>query len=146
MALSKPLSSSQEDYLEAILRLVQKNRVARVKDIAEALGVRMPSVTSALKQLKERQMIRYEKNSFITLTDEGAACAAEVDERHRTLVLFLESVLMVQEAEAETTACRIEHAIGMDISRRIGSLTENFTSNFVTGDKELAAWKKIMNS
>lgn len=145
MPFSKPLSSSQEDYLEAILRLVRSNRVARVKDIAEALGVRMPSVTNALKQLKERQLIRYEKNSYITLTPEGASLAAEVDERHRTLVHFLEKVLLLPDGEAETTACRIEHAIGMTVSRKIGRLTDYFTKSLITEEAKRSEWTEIMN-
>ena len=57
------LTPSLEDYLEAILRLERKNRVARVKDIAVLLNVQMPSVTGALKNRRARERVNSEKNS-----------------------------------------------------------------------------------
>ena len=59
----RQLSTSLEDYLEAIIRLEKANRVARVKDIAGALNVQMPSVTGALKTLRDKGYVDYERNS-----------------------------------------------------------------------------------
>ncbi len=54
-----------EDYLETILLLERANKVARVKEIAERMSVQMPSVTAALKALKTRGLVEYEKNSSL---------------------------------------------------------------------------------
>ena len=69
------LSASIEDYLEAIGHLEKQNRVARVKDIAERLNVQMPSVTGALKVLRGKGLVNYERNSYITLTEDGLKVA-----------------------------------------------------------------------
>jgi DtxR family Mn-dependent transcriptional regulator len=133
-----------EDYLEAILTLESTHRVARVKDIAEALNVQMPSVTSALKTLKERGMVNYEKNSYIMLTDEGHTVAESVIQRHFAVAGFLQKVLCMPTAEAQDTACRIEHVITPDTAHRLQNLTGYIESHIRDGDMDSAAWEKII--
>jgi DtxR family Mn-dependent transcriptional regulator len=86
------LSESLEDYLETILDLEKTNKVARVKDIAEKMGVLRGSVTGALKNLAEKKLINYEPYSFITLTRKGATIAREITRRHEVLKDFLHNV------------------------------------------------------
>ena len=105
------LSENLEDYLETILVLQKENTVARVKDIAERLGVRSGTVTSALRSLSEKKMINYKPYSFITLTDKGQAIAEEILRRHNVVKDFLQSVLLLEEEKAEENACRMEHAM-----------------------------------
>ncbi|WP_321991433.1 metal-dependent transcriptional regulator [Marispirochaeta aestuarii] len=124
------LTQSLEDYLEAILFLEKKNRVARVKDIAEALKVQMPSVTGAVRILKEKGLVDYEKNSYITLTNSGAKIARSIYNKHQIVQRFLSEVLMVKEDEAESIACQIEHAMPGSIAARLESFTD-----FVLSDK-----------
>ncbi|PIE05043.1 MAG: iron (metal) dependent repressor, partial [Spirochaetales bacterium] len=107
----KDLTPSMEDYLEAILILEEKNRVARVKDIAEMLSVQMPSVTGALKSLKSRGLVNYEKNSFINLTPSGMETAQAIFYKHKILVEFFSKALGLEGKHAEEEACLIEHAI-----------------------------------
>jgi DtxR family Mn-dependent transcriptional regulator len=106
------LSESLEDYLETILDLENTNKVARVKDIADKLGVLRGSVTGALKTLAEKDLINYEPYSYITLTRRGLAIAREVSRRHTVIRTFLENVLLLEPERAEANACRMEH--GMD--------------------------------
>jgi DtxR family Mn-dependent transcriptional regulator len=106
------LSESLEDYLETILDLEKTNKVARVKDIAEKMGVLRGSVTGALKNLAEKNLINYEPYSFITLTRKGATIATEIARRHEVLKDFLHNVLLLDPEKAEQNACRMEH--GMD--------------------------------
>jgi DtxR family Mn-dependent transcriptional regulator len=106
------LSESLEDYLETILDLEKTNKVARVKDIAEKMGVLRGSVTGVLKNLAEKNLINYEPYSFITLTRKGATIAAEIARRHEVLKDFLHNVLLLDPEKAEQNACRMEH--GMD--------------------------------
>jgi DtxR family Mn-dependent transcriptional regulator len=105
------LSDSLEDYLEIILSLEKQNKVARVKDIAEEMGVLRGSVTSAMKKLGENDLINYEPYSFITLTPKGAAIAREVTRRHEVIKDFLINVLQIDPEKAETNACRMEHVM-----------------------------------
>lgn len=107
----KGLSDSLEDYLEIILALEKKNKVARVKDIADEMGVLRGSVTSALKTLGQKGFINYEPYSFITLTPKGTKIAREITRRHGVLKDFLINVLQIDAEMAETDACRMEHAM-----------------------------------
>ena len=119
------LTQSLEDYLEAIFSLEQKNRVARVKDIAQALKVQMPSVTGAVRNLKERDLVQYEKNSYITLTKAGLKIAKSIYNKHQIVLRFLEELLQVETSEAEEIACKIEHALPGEIASRLESFTES---------------------
>jgi len=107
-----------EDYLEAIYWLVEKDRVARVKDIAEKLGVSMPSVTGALKNLSVKGLVNYDRYQFITLTDEGRQVARELARNHEVLRDFLVRVLHIPAQEAEENACRMEHAVDDKVLER----------------------------
>ncbi len=127
----KRLSTSLEDYLEAIAQLERENRVARVRDIARLLSVRMPSVTGALKSLKEKGLVNYERNSFISLTRQGRGLARGVQERHDALRRFLEAVLELPGEAAEAQACRMEHAVTAETTRRLSRLTGFFQSEVI---------------
>ena len=131
------LTPSLEDYLEAILQLEKKNRVARVKDIAEKLSVQMPSVTGALKNLKSKGMIEYEKNSFINLTPKGGKIARSILSRHEILVSFLEQALFLPAEQAQEEACKIEHSINQDTATRIKNLTAHLREQFSDNPAEL---------
>jgi DtxR family Mn-dependent transcriptional regulator len=113
------LTSSLEDYLEAILFLVRQGRVARVRDIARLLGVGMPSVSSALRTLSKRKLVNYDPYELITLTDPGREAAERVAQRHNVLRRFLIDVLGVDPATAEANACRMEHGVDQDVLERL---------------------------
>ncbi len=121
-----------EDYLETILLLEKKNRVARVKDIAHELSVQMPSVTGALKTLKSRALVEYEKNSFINLTPKGLTLAQAILRRHEILVSFFKLALGLEGDSAEYQACQIEHAISQDTAERFSKLTRWIQENGTT--------------
>ena len=105
------LSESLEDYLETILLIETRNKVARVKDIAEHMGVLRGAVTQALKKLSHKDLINYEPYSFITLTKEGKKIADEILRRHNVIKDFLQCVLLIDEKKAEENACRMEHSM-----------------------------------
>ena len=107
----KTLSENLEDYLETILALESENKVARVKDIAEQLGVLRGSVSGALKNLAEKGLVNHEPYSFITLTKEGKKLATEIRRRHDVIKGFLAEVLQLNGERAEANACRMEHAM-----------------------------------
>ncbi|HMK35281.1 MAG TPA: metal-dependent transcriptional regulator [Desulfomonilaceae bacterium] len=122
MDSSKPLpelTSAMEDYLEAIYHLERERRIARVRDIANRLGVKMSSVSSALKVLGARGLIRYDPHQFITLTDRGIKKAREIVRKHEVLHRFLAGVLRVDETVAEDNACRIEHHLDPEVIEKL---------------------------
>ena len=101
---------SSEDYLETMLMLQQQRGYIRSVDIAEHLSVTKPSVSYAVKRLRENGYLTMDKSGLITLTDRGMAIAAEMLDRHKTLTSFLIS-LGVEAKTAEEDACKIEHDI-----------------------------------
>ena len=105
------LSENLEDYLETILALEKLNKVARVKDIAEKLGILRGSVTGALRTLQEKGLVNYEPYSFITLTSRGSTIAREITRRHEAIKDFLANILQIDSEKAEANACRMEHAM-----------------------------------
>jgi DtxR family Mn-dependent transcriptional regulator len=113
-----------EDYLEAIYHLEQERRIARVRDIANRLGVKMSSVSSALKILGSRGLIRYDPHQFITLTDRGITKAEEIVRKHEVLKRFLEGVLQIEPAVAEDNACRLEHHLDPEVMEKLVRFVE----------------------
>ncbi|MDP6635633.1 MAG: metal-dependent transcriptional regulator [Phycisphaerae bacterium] len=120
---SEKLSPSLEDYLEAVLILVRRGNVARVRDIAAHLGVGKSSVTGAVKTLAKRGLVNYEPYQFITLTDHGRELAEEVSARHVLLRKFLSEVLGLDEETAEANACRMEHAVDAELLEQLGKFS-----------------------
>lgn len=108
---STELSSSLEDYLEAIHEIIERKGRARVKEIVSHLDVAAPSVTNALTALKKLQLVEHEPYGEITLTPKGNIMANGVRKRHRALKQFFTQVLDVNADTAETCACKMEHAV-----------------------------------
>ena len=83
------LTQSLEEYLEMVHMLRLANGLARVKDIAAALAVKMPSVAKAMVELKKMGLVRQEPYSGVELTEEGERVAAMILNRHILLKGFL---------------------------------------------------------
>lgn len=124
MAETLALSEALEDYLEAISQLVDEKGYARARDIAHALSVHKSTVTAALRSLSDKGLINYSPYEMVTLTDAGKGLATNVVRRHKALSRFFIDVLDVDEKIAETNACRIEHAIGDGVMRRLNCFVE----------------------
>lgn len=104
------IQQSAEDYLEAMLVLQEKHGYIRSIDIAKYLGVTKPSVSYAVKRLRESGYINMEANGPINLAPAGLKIARRTYERHKALTAFLEK-LGVSNEQAEEDACKIEHVI-----------------------------------
>ena len=105
-----PIRPSAEDYLETILLLSKKKGAVRSVDIGDEMGFSRPSVSVALKKLREDGLAMMDADGFITLTEKGEAAAAQVYDRHSTLFDWL-LTLGVSESTAATDACRMEHVL-----------------------------------
>lgn len=104
------IHESAEDYLEKILMLQEQKGSVRSIDIAVAMGFSKPSVSVAMKNLREKGHITVTDAGYIYLTDSGKKIAEMVYERHDVLTHYLIS-LGVAEKTAEEDACKIEHII-----------------------------------
>ncbi len=124
MGNSLQLSPTLEDYLEVISRVISKRRVARVRDVAAAMGVHKSTVTAALKSLSEKGLVEYSPYEVTTLTASGRKAAAEVLRRHELIRDFLTDVLLIDEAVADANACRMEHAMDAEVLERFAMFAE----------------------
>ena len=104
------IQQSAEDYLEAMLILQEEHGYIRSIDIAKHLGVTKPSVSYAVKRLRESGYINMEANGPITLAPAGYKIAKRIYERHKALTAFHEK-LGVSKEQSEEDACKIEHVI-----------------------------------
>lgn len=104
------LHESGEMYLETILILKNQNEYVRSIDIAHTMDFSKPSVSRAIKLLKESQLIVVDDKGYIDFTDEGRRIAEKLYGRHQILTEFLVSI-GVSAKQAEEDACRIEHII-----------------------------------
>lgn len=103
-----PIYESGEDYLEAILIVQQRKGNVRSIDIVDQLGFSKPSVSVAMKHLREAGYITMASDGHITLTQAGNAVAQRIYTRHRVLSRFFED-LGVDPKVAVADACKIEH-------------------------------------
>ena len=104
---------SAENYLETIFILKNKNGVVRSIDIVHELGITKPSVSVAMKNLKQKGLITVEEKGYIELTEEGYNIADMVYERHVVISKMLEK-LGVSPDIAVKDACKIEHVISSE--------------------------------
>ena len=104
---------SKENYLETILIL--RNRLGNVRsvDIAAEMEFTKPSVSVAMKNLRNEGCIEVDKNVYITLTKQGLEIAESVYERHLLFTKWLTSLGIPKEL-AEEDACRMEHCLSAE--------------------------------
>ncbi|MFP4350810.1 MAG: metal-dependent transcriptional regulator [Thermodesulfobacteriota bacterium] len=119
METAEQLSASMEDYLQAIYHIQSEKQAARTKDIALRMKVNNSSVTGALRSLSEKGFLNYAPYDVITLTGKGVDYAEDVVRRHNALKRFFTEILGVDEPEADTSACKMEHTVSPMIVDRI---------------------------
>lgn len=104
------LHESGEMYLETIYVLSKKSNTVRSLDVAEEMNFSKPSVSRAIKILKDGGFVTVDENGYLSLTESGNAVARKIYERHKVLTQFLISIGVSEETAAED-ACRVEHYI-----------------------------------
>jgi DtxR family Mn-dependent transcriptional regulator len=118
------LSQSNEDYLEAILVVGLEQGIVRIKDLAQHMGVKAPSVVTAVKRLTEEGLVRHESYGHVELTAQGFELAQDIHNRHKLIFRFLHSFLGIDEETAKSDACEIEHGVSSQTMDRIVSFLE----------------------
>ena len=114
-------TASAQDYLESILVLAMSKPAVRSKDIADYFGFSKPSVSVAMKKLRDDGQITVDGSGFITLTVAGKQIADKVYNRHLALFSWLKSI-GVSEGVAEKDACLMEHIISEETFEAIKGL------------------------
>ena len=117
------IHESAENYLETILILSHSKSFVRSIDIVNELDFTKPSVSVAMKKLRESGYILMDADGYITLTPSGRSIAEKIYERHTLLADWL-TQLGVDKETAVEDACRIEHVISAEsveaIKRHVG--------------------------
>lgn len=112
------IQESAENYLEAILILKLRNGYVRSIDIAHELGFSKPSVSNAMKSLRQKNLIKMDNGGLIELTEEGHRIAESVYERHILIGEYLIALGVTPDVAMED-ACRIEHVISVETFEKI---------------------------
>ena len=119
------IHESAENYLETILALSKRKQFVRSIDIVNEMNFSKPSVSVAMKHLRENGHIVMDEDGYITLTETGLEIANNIYERHQVLSALLVK-LGVEEDVAKEEACRIEHDISQDTFEKLkGWLAQN---------------------
>lgn len=112
------IHESAEDYLETILVLKERSGQVRSIDIATEMNYTKPSISVAMKKLRENGYIEVDKDGFITLTASGYEIASNIYNRHKVLTDFFISLGVDQKVAAED-ACKIEHDLSDETFEKI---------------------------
>lgn len=112
------IHESAENYLETILILGKRLGPVRSIDIATELEYTKPSVSVAMKNLRENGYIKVDADGYITLTESGREIAETMYERHTVLTNCLIAI-GVDERTAVEDSCRIEHVISRETFEKI---------------------------
>jgi len=118
----KSLTPALEEYLTVIYEITKIDPVARVKDIAARLDVSLPSVTNAMKRLKDLGLVKYEKYGLIMLSDSGMNRSESLEKTQRVLKTFFEELVGVPEDVSTKLSCNLEHFFSAETEKR----TEDF--------------------
>ncbi|MCG8573141.1 MAG: metal-dependent transcriptional regulator [Spirochaetes bacterium] len=141
--MKSSLSSSMEDYLEAIYNLMLSEGKVRITDLSETLNVKKSSANSAIQKLKNLNMVNHERYENIKLTSLGEQEAKKIKAKHDMLLKFLADFLGVPVNQAMKDACKIEHAISNITFERLSKFIDfiNQSPNFSTKQ-----WQKSFNN
>jgi DtxR family Mn-dependent transcriptional regulator len=112
------IHESAEDYLETILVLKKRLGLVRSIDIVREMNYAKPSVSVAMKRLRENGYLEMDAEGYITLLPPGQEIARRIYMRHKVLAKFLE-YLGVSGETADADACKIEHDVSPESFERI---------------------------
>lgn len=109
-----------QNYLKVIWSLEEWSDAPITNSaIAETAGVRLSTVSDALRKLADNELIDHARYGTVTLTEEGRELAVLMTRRHRLLETFLVRQLEYSWDEVHDVADRLEHAVTDDLVDRI---------------------------
>lgn len=107
------------------------------------LNVKMPSVNSALKTLKENELIVHESYGHVELTKKGLEYAQEIYRRHKLISHFFQEVLGVSYAIADDDACRVEHVLSGETIESLAGFMQAIEENSENMPEWLSQFREI---
>jgi len=118
------VSLALESYLEAIADIQNEQGAVSPSVLAEKMGCKRSSVTSALQRLAENGLINYHTYRPVTLSPKGKEVIESLDKYHKTLANFFENILGLEEEFSQKEACRLEHQISPKTIERIAEYVD----------------------
>jgi DtxR family Mn-dependent transcriptional regulator len=113
------MTSSREDYLEAIFHLESEGKVATTQEIAQHLAISSASVSENIKKLADEKLLIYSPYKGVKLSSKGKKIAVDVVRRHRLSERFLVDKLGVKWEEAHEQAHKLEHGISKVVENKL---------------------------
>ncbi len=113
------MSTSTEEYLEALYTLTQDGHAASTTAVSKRLNVAPASVTEMLRKLAEGGYVNYAPHQGVTLTPKGFSLAEKMTRRHRLLESFLHNILKIGNEKVHTEACAMEHGLSDETERAL---------------------------
>ena len=126
------VSECNEDYLKIIYQLEHERRVARIKDIAKRKGVRMASVSGALRRMSSMGLLHYGTGEFVELTESGSELARKICQRNDFLSRFFTGTLDLDNDIARHDAESMEHRLSGETLSRLVALHQFLENNGLT--------------
>ena len=111
MSGKKEVSSTIEEYLEAIYKLEEKKGSAKTGDLAKELNVTLGTITNTIESMEKQNLITHKPYKGVKLTKKGRKIALDVVRRHRLSERLLTDILKLEWSKAHDAACKLEHAI-----------------------------------
>ncbi|MBN1151493.1 metal-dependent transcriptional regulator [candidate division WOR-3 bacterium] len=129
--------------MKTIFEICKKNGKVRITDISNELDVEKPSVTFAIKKLKNLKLVEHEKYEDITLTEKGRIKANQILFRHNILYRILHDFLGTPHKFAEKDAHRIEHVLSEISLDRLSLFVDLFDKK---NGIDIGKWQKFFES
>lgn len=109
MSTAEQVSSTVEEYLEAIYRLQERNGAAKTTELAKQLNVALGTITNTIESLEKQNFVVHQPYKGVKLTLKGRKIALSVVRRHRLSERLVVDILKVDWGKAHDAACKLEH-------------------------------------
>ncbi len=113
------ITHSSAHHLMTIYDLLGTNGYARVSDVARSLEITRGSASITLKALREKGLVKEDKNKFLRLSEEGERISQSIQSMRLIFAEFLKDVLKVDVKQAEIDACKIEHLLSEETGKKL---------------------------
>ena len=103
------ISLTEENYLKALFHLSSEHGEVNVNDLSKHLDIKMPTVTSMMKKLAAKDLVKYESYKPLKLTAKGRTTAALIIRKHRLTEMYLVEKMGFGWEEVHEIAEQMEH-------------------------------------
>lgn len=110
MSTATEVSSTVEEYLEAIYKLQEREGAAKTTELAKELKVALGTITNTIESLEKQSLVIHQPYKGVKLTVKGRKIALDVVRRHRLSERLLVDILRLEWSKAHDAACKLEHA------------------------------------